>query len=94
MVRIVCGWCGNWTADRPCRVCGRDPELHWIQRGMEPPLVEETVGRPVLDQAAVLKRIADTTAALQAEGKVPTEEALAERLEVSARTVRRWVSGR
>lgn len=81
---MACGWCGHPTAnDDRCTSCGhQDPRRPWIQRGQEAPVV---AGRLVATD--VRKRLAEATHEL---GGSPTIEALAERLGVSPRTVRRW----
>jgi hypothetical protein len=57
-----------------------DPTLPYVQRGL-----------PIPDASALnRRRLADAEAALRREGHAPTVELLAERLEVSPRTVRRW----
>lgn len=76
---IVCGWCGKATDPGRCAACGRDPALPWVQRGTEPPAV-----------APHERELAAAAAGLRAEGRKVTSEALAEVLDVSPRTVRRW----
>lgn len=84
---ISCGWCGHPTLPDLCGSCGHvDPARPWLQRGMEPP----TVDRPTLDRTASARRIAAATQRLGDEGRRVTIEALAEVLDVSPRTVRRW----
>lgn len=93
---IECGWCGNDTAnlDR-CTSCGHaDPARPWVQRGEDAPVTgNHEPGRPELDPGEIRRRLAKARAVL---GDRPaTVEALAEVLDVSERTVRRWqkVSG-
>lgn len=79
---ILCGWCGHSTpnVDR-CSHCGHeDPTRPYVQRGSRIPGAE----------AAKHKRLADAEAAIRAAGEEPTVERIAERLDVSPRTVRRW----
>lgn len=79
---IVCGWCGRLTQDAArCDACDhRDPRIPYEQRNL-----------PVPDGSAIKRRqMVDVEAALRAEGVKPTVERIAERLEVSPRTVRRW----
>lgn len=88
---IVCGWCGKSTvnSDR-CTTCGHlDPARPWEQRGEAAPVISQHVpGRPALDPADIRHRLATARASL---GSRPaTVEAMAEALEVDARTVRRW----
>lgn len=86
--RIRCGWCGHIAEPPRCDYCGRDPELPWAQRGAPPPVVApEAAGRPTLDAEAVRRRLADAREAL---GTGATQEAIAEFLGVSVRTVARW----
>lgn len=78
---IRCGWCGKPTANRDrCTSCGHiDPERPFIQRGDPVPTYNASdVNR---------KRLADAQAEL---GPDATIERLAEHLDVSPRTVRRW----
>lgn len=81
---IVCGWCHKETEPGLCAVCGRDAALPWVQRGMEPP--------SVIPGARNRKRLDDAAAELRADGFQATAERLADRLDVSVRTVRRWQS--
>lgn len=84
---IRCGWCGHATAnpDR-CTTCGHeDPARPWIQRGSAVPVIE---GRT--DSEDIRKRLATARAELTALGERATAERLAELLDVSPRTVRRW----
>lgn len=78
---ILCGWCAQLTSDGArCEACGREPRTPYEQRGL-----------PVADDSTVKRRqMADVEAALRAEGVKPTVERIAERLDVSPRTVRRW----
>ena len=91
---IACGWCGKPTAslDR-CTSCGHvDPPRPWLQRGQEPPAIAHEPGRPATDPSDVGRRLATARATL---GPHATVDAIAELLDVSPRTVRRWakVSG-
>lgn len=92
MTRIVCGWCSQPAPDvGPCLHCGRDAALPWRQRAKQPPEIRtDAVGRPALDRSAVRRRLAAARQALEDEGTNVTVEALAERLDVSPRTIRRW----
>jgi primosomal protein N' len=83
-----CGWCGHVTAPERCRYCGRDPLLPYRQRGVQPPAIEVKPGRPGLDEAVLRRRLAD---ARQLLGPTATVEELAEQLDVSPRTARRWL---
>jgi len=76
---IRCGWCGRAADVVVCSHCRRDPGEAWRQRGQEPPDID--VNRD---------RLARATAEITAEGRSPTIEAIAEHLDVSPRTVRRW----
>lgn len=89
---IVCGWCGHPTApDARCANCRHeDPAKPWLQRGETAPLVEDTAGRPPLDRAEIGQRLAVARQSLTDAGRRATVEALAELLDVSPRTVRRW----
>jgi len=82
MTRIACGWCGASTEVKPCSSCGRDPELAHAQRGRPAPALD--------DQASIARRLADARHRLSAGGRAITVERLAEELDVSPRTVRRW----
>lgn len=84
MALIICGWCGHPTQNEiRCSSCGHeDPSRPWTQRGQDAPTI---AGRTNPDD--VRKRLAEATRDL---GGSPTIEALAERLGVSPRTVRRW----
>ncbi len=87
---ILCGWCGRATRPDQCVLCGRDPAVPYRQRGTEPPVVDAQDGRPPLRPAEVSRRLAAARQALAAAGRPITVEALAEQLDVSPRTVRRW----
>ena len=85
---IRCGWCGHPTEPERCGHCGhRDPEQPWIQRGEEVPKVAVENGRPALDPADIARRLAEARAAI---GSPATVARIAEYLDVSERTVRRW----
>lgn len=90
---IACGWCGVPTPEGACASCGRDAALPWTQRGAEPPVIEvDGAGRPALDPVVVRRRLAEARIAL---GDDATVQRIAEFLDVSDRTIRRWqqVSG-
>jgi hypothetical protein len=77
MTRIVCGFCSAATDDgSPCVNCRHDPVIPYSQRAAV----------PVLADAPSL-RLAEAAAAL---GSKATIERIAEFLDVSPRTVRRW----
>lgn len=79
----TCGWCGHPTATDPCSSCGHiDPDRPWIQRGQVPPVVD--------DAERHRRLLAEARDTLRREGVEPTIERLAEQLDVSPRTVRRW----
>jgi hypothetical protein len=82
-----CGWCGHTTTPARCGYCGRDPATPYRHRGEELPVVEPAKGRPGLDNDDIRRRLAG---ALDALGPHATVESLAELLDVSPRTVRRW----
>lgn len=85
---ITCGWCGKPTTPERCIACGHDdPARPWVQRGQAAPVVERDPGRPRTDPADVAHRMAEARSAL---GPHATVEQIAEALEVSPRTVRRW----
>ncbi len=79
---IVCGWCGQPSEPDRCGNCRRDPASPWVQRGVDAPRVD-----PMEDTR---RRIADAASDLEANGYRATAERIAERLDVSPRTVRRW----
>lgn len=88
---IRCGWCGHATEDGPCVSCGRPAALPWVQRAQTPPVIPAPgSGRPVLAEDETRRRYEDAVAALRAEHRVVTLEALAERLDRSPRQVREW----
>lgn len=89
---ILCGWCGRGTPDGPaCVICRHDdPARPYRQRGTEPPRVDVHEGRPTLVPSDVVRRLAVARAELQRQGRTVTIETMAELLEVSPRTVRRW----
>jgi hypothetical protein len=86
---ILCGWCGKATANHErCTSCGHVlPEVPWTQRGQDPPTVAHEPGRPATDPGDVGRRLAAAHASL---GPHATVDAVAELLDVSPRTVRRW----
>ena len=87
---MICGWCEQPTANLVrCSSCGHpDPGRPWEQRGEATPTVRaDVVGRPVLDPAAIRRRLSEARRVL---GDTVTIERLAEHLEVSEKTVRRW----
>lgn len=73
---IACGWCGAPTPVGACASCDRDAALPWEQRGKVAPPADSPT-----------RRLARATAAL---GSDATIERIAEYLDVSPRTVRRW----
>ncbi len=79
---IVCGWCGAPTADADwCSACKHSwPRIPWEQRGQEVPGAI----------AQTRRRLDEARAAIEASGQRATVERVAEYLDVSARTVRRW----
>ena len=89
---ILCGFCGRAVeAYVRCSTCGHYPEVAWEQRGEIPPVVEKPVaGRPALDLDDIRRRLTAATNSLQSEGRQATVGALAERLDVSDKTIRRW----
>jgi len=88
---IRCGWCGEATEPVTCGACGHDdPAKPWLQRAQEPPQIAVDSGRPSLDEPVIRHRYAEAKAQLVADGRVPTVEAIAERLDRSPRTVRLW----
>lgn len=86
---ILCGWCGKATANQDrCTPCGHaDPARPWVQRGEDPPTVSREPGRPAVIPADVARRLAAARAQL---GPHATVDQIAETLDVSPRTVRRW----
>lgn len=89
---ILCGWCGRATPDGDtCAVCNHIfPTLPYTQRGLPVPVVDVHEGRPTLVPADIKRRFAVARAALERAGKPVTIESMAEQLDVSPRTVRRW----
>ena len=79
---IACGWCGQPTKPGHCSSCERDPALPWLQRAQAPP--------PVDPHDRERRLLAEAIRAIKNDGERPTAETLAERLDVSPRTVRRW----
>jgi hypothetical protein len=79
---IVCGWCHADTAPERCSNCGHDPVLPWFQRAEEPPVVNEAERR--------FQAVREAEKGLRLAGLEPTVERIAERLDVSPRTVQRW----
>jgi len=79
---IVCGWCGQPSEPDRCGNCRRDPALPWVQRATDPPAVDPTDD--------IRRRLSEAAAAVESHGHRPTAERLAEHLDVSPRTVRRW----
>ena len=82
---IVCGWCGQPATDT-C-VCGRDPRVPWVQRGLTPKVIEAKPGRPEIDANDIHHRLAQARAALPGA----TNAQLAEHLDISIRTLGRWL---
>ena len=77
-----CGWCGQPAMPGRCGNCHRDPALPWFQRGQAP---------PVLDlRDPIRRRLAAAGSEIEGQGQRVTAERLAEILDVSPRTVRRW----
>lgn len=79
---IECGWCGQPSKPGRCGNCRRDPALPWAQRDQRPPEVDP--------RERERRLLAVATAELRSEGVRVTVDALAERLDVAPRTVRRW----
>lgn len=79
---IECGWCGQPAGPGRCGNCHRDPAIPWVQRGQEPQAIDP--------RERERRLVAEASAALRSEGVRVTAEALADRLDVSERTVRRW----
>lgn len=79
---ILCGWCAHPTRDRDaCDHCRhRDPRKPYEQRGV--PVPDATEDRK--------RRLREAEATVRASGREPTADRLAEILDVSPRTVRRW----
>lgn len=80
---IACGWCGKGTVnpDR-CTSCGHsDPALPWEQRGQAVPTIH-----PHAEALAKAERD------IRDSGRTPTIDRLAEALDVSTTTVKRWRS--
>lgn len=86
---IVCGWCGYPTPADCCVTCGRDPLIPYTQRNLKPPKATDNhePGRPKLDAGQVRARV---RIALKELGDGATLAALAERLDVSETTARKW----
>lgn len=86
---IVCGWCNSATEPGLCSSCGRNPALPWTQRGDLPPGAKtgHRPGRPALDDRQVKQRI---RIAIKDLGGSPTMAQLAEKLDVSETTARKW----
>lgn len=76
---IHCGWCGVPTERSRCASCRRDPTLPYLQRAIEPEPID-----PHAEQRTALAR------ADRELGPHATIDAIAEFLDVSPRTVRRW----
>lgn len=83
---ILCGWCGHTTPAGKCVYCHRDAETPWRQRAQDVPEVDE--GRPPLDETDIRRRYEAARTGLRGEGRVATVEAIAERMDVSPRTLR------
>lgn len=77
-----CGWCGQPTEPGRCGNCHRDPALPWVQRGVDPPVIDP--------RDALRKRLHVAVTELEQQGHRATAERIAEHLDVSPRTVRRW----
>ena len=90
MPRFICGWCGHTTAGNPCLSCGRDSVSPWTQRGQEPPVVPDEVGRPPLDPGVIRAQYDAAKAVLERSGRQVTQSAIAEQLGIGDRTLRDW----
>jgi hypothetical protein len=77
---IECGWCGAPASGERCSHCGRNPAVPWEQRATEPPPAQ-------LDNH---RRLADAERSLREAGRPVTVLNIADLLDVSERTVRRW----
>lgn len=90
---IVCGWCGKPTEPtNRCTYCRHvDPARPWVQRGEEPEELAIAPGRPHLETTDVMHRLLAGRERLATEGRSPTVETLAEAMDVSPRTARRWL---
>src|SRR5438477_11979697 len=92
MTRIVCGFCGQSTAETLCAHCRHDPRTPYLQRGDEPiELPEPEAGRPGLDLDEVRRKLSRASSELSNHGRPVTVEGLAGRLVVSVRTGRWWL---
>lgn len=90
---IRCGWCDQPTEPGRCGACHHeDAARPWVQRGQDPPPVVTDAGRPALDEGDIRHRYVEAKAHVIASGRIPTVEAIAERLDRSPRTVRAWRS--
>jgi len=78
---ILCGWCSALTDPFVCGSCGRNPVIPWTQRGQLPPTEYEA------KRIDARRRLSEARRAL---GPEATLDAIAEHLNVSSRTVRRW----
>lgn len=77
---LICGWCGEDTIADPCSECGHeDPGKPWVQRNVPQPTGNGNQ-----------RRLSRARKAIESRGERATIEALAEELQVSPRTVRRW----
>ena len=92
MARIVCGWCHQPTPEGRCEHCGHEAALPWTQRGRKPPIIggDDSPGRPALDPVVIRHLYDEAKAGLVRQGREPTVEAIAERLDRSPRTVSGW----
>jgi hypothetical protein len=100
-VVIVCGWCGQATAgewettalmptgETRCQSCGHeDPARPWVQRGDTPPSPQpRPEGRPPLDASQIRQRLRIA----RKEHPDATNAELAEALDISERTLGRWL---
>ena len=89
---FICGWCEQSTTDELiCSQCGHeDPARPWLQRGKTIPLSEEREhlgGRPRLEPGQIRQRLRIAQKEL---GDNATNAQVAERLEISERTLARW----
>lgn len=91
-MRVICGWCHHPSPPGACETCGRPAALPWLQRGLAVPAADRDSGsgRPALDGREVRHVYDAARAELVAEGREPTIEAIAARIDRSPRTVRAW----
>lgn len=78
---ILCGWCGQPTEpEGVCTSCGRSPRIPYEQRGQQPTQAADPVRERLLGAYRAIRERGDTV----------TVARIAEELDVSDRTVRRW----